>query len=143
MMSIAYTIGRIILPVYFIVAGVQKLMSVQAIATLLKDNNIPIPDQIANLLPSGTPPYEALGYFIGAVEVICGLMIMVGLKARWGALVLVIYSACAIFFVHHFWDMTGPAQMQVQELALLNLTAIGGLLLLVAGGSAPNGLNRN
>ena len=39
-------------------------------------------------------------------------MILLGLKARWGALVLVVFTAGTIFFVHHFWDMSGDAYVQ-------------------------------
>ena len=75
---------------------------------MLAANKMPIPDQIVPYL-GGIPKYEALGYLIAAVEIICGLMVLVGLKARWGALVLVVFTACTIVFVHHFWDMPGEA----------------------------------
>ena len=136
MMNIAYSIGRIFLPVLFIVAGIQKLMNVQAIAKMLADINVPIPDEIVPYLGS-IPKYDALGYLIAAIEVICGLMVLVGLKARWAALVLIVFTACTIFFVHHFWDMEGDAFAQNQADALKNLSIMGGLLLLVAGGPGP------
>ena len=47
-------------------------------------------------------------------------------KARWGALVLVVFTASTIFFVHHFWDMTGDAYEQNQIQALKNLSIMGG-----------------
>jgi putative oxidoreductase len=140
-MSIAYTIGRVLLPVYFIVAGIQKLMNIQAFAKSLSDSGIPVPDQIADWLGS-IPKYEGLGYLLGAVEVICGLMILVGLMARWGALVLICFTACTIFFVFHFWDMTGPAFALNQEQALMQLSIMGGLLLLVSEGPTPRGFGR-
>ena len=59
---------------------------------MLADNNVPIPDEIVPYL-GGIPKYEALGYLMAAVEVICGLMVLVGLKARWAALVLVVFTA--------------------------------------------------
>ena len=141
MMNFAYSIGRIFLPIVFIVAGIQKLMNVQTFAKLLADINVPVPDEIVPYLGS-IPKYDALGYLIGAIELICGLMVMVGLKARWAALVLIVFAACAIFFVHHFWDMEGVAFSQNQEDALKNLSMLGGLLLLVAGGPGSSGMDR-
>jgi putative oxidoreductase len=143
-MSIAYTIGRIILPVMFIVAGVQKIWDVQAIAKLLVDNNIPIPEEITPYLTylGDIPKYNLLGYIIGGLEVICGLMVMVGLKARWAAVVLIVYSACSIFFVHHFWDMEGLAFTENRERALMHLSILGGLLLLIAGGPSTSNAER-
>jgi putative oxidoreductase len=145
MMNVAYTIGRILLPIIFIVAGVQKIWNVQAIASMLAVNNIPIPDEIAPVLAylGNIPKYNLLGYLIGALEVICGLMIMIGLKTRWAALVLIVFTACSIFFVHHFWDMEGLAFAEHQEKALMHLSIMGGLLLLVAGGQSSSGIDRN
>ena len=84
-MNIAYSIGRIFLSVFFIVAGIQKLMNVQAMAKMLTDLNVPIPEEVVPYLGS-VPKYDALAYLIGGIEVICGLMVLVGLKARWAAL---------------------------------------------------------
>src|SRR4029079_1206169 len=106
LMTVAYTIGRILIPILFLVNGIQKALNVGEIARMLEANNIPIPEQIVPYLGS-MPKYQALGYLIAAIEIICGLMVLVGLKARWAALVLVVFTACTIIFVHHFWDMEG------------------------------------
>ena len=81
-------------------------MNIGEIAKMLAANNMPIPDEIVPYL-GGIPKYEALGYLIAAIEIICGLMVLIGLKARWAALVLIVFTACTIIFVHHFWDMAG------------------------------------
>ena len=141
MLNVTYTLGRILLPLIFIVEGIRKLMNVGGIAGTLQDNNVPIPDEIVPYL-GGIAKFEAVGYLIGAVEVICGLMILVGLKARWGAAVLVVFTACNIYFVHHFWDMQGAAYMDNMRQALLNISIMGGLLLVAACGSAPSAIDR-
>jgi putative oxidoreductase len=140
-MNVAYTLGRILIPLVFIVAGIQKVMNIGAIAKMLADNNVPIPDQIVPYLGS-IPKYEALGYLIAAIEIICGLMVLIGLQARWAALVLVVFTACTIVFVHHFWDMSGTAFYDNMTQALKNLSIIGGLLLVVAVGSGPSSVDR-
>jgi putative oxidoreductase len=83
------------------------------------------------------PKYELLGYLIAVIEIACGLMVLVGLKARWAALVLIVFTACTIIFVHHFWDMEGAALIEARTEALKNLSIMGGLLLVVAMGSGP------
>jgi putative oxidoreductase len=140
-MNMAYTLGRILLPIVFIVAGIQKLMNVAGIAKLLEDNKVPIPEEVVPYL-GGMPKYEALGYLVGGVETLGGLMILVGLKARWGALMLLVFTACTIIFVHHFWDMEGTAAAMNQTQALKNLAIMGGLLLVVACGSGPTAFDR-
>ena len=141
MLNVAYTLGRICVPIVFIVSGIQKLMNVAGIAKSLADNKVPVPDEITAYL-GGMPKYEALGYLVGAVEVIGGLMILIGFKARWGALALLVFTACTIFFVHHFWDMEGAAAAANQTQALKNLSIMGTLLLIVAHGSGAHAVDR-
>jgi putative oxidoreductase len=141
-MNAAYTLGRILVPLVFIVSGFQKAMNVGAIAKMLADNNVPIPDEIVPYLGT-VPKYEALGYLVAAIEIICGLMVLVGLKARWGALLLTVLTAFTIIFVHHFWDMAGDAFYSNLTQALKNLSIMGGLLLVVAMGPGPASVERN
>lgn len=140
-MNAAYTLGRILIPLIFIVSGIRKLMNVEGIAKMLADNSVPIPDEIAPYL-GGMPKFQAAGYLVAAIEVICGLMILIGLKARWAALVLVVFLAGTIFFVHHFWDMPGDTFYSEMTQALKNLSIMGGLLLITAGGAGPGGMDR-
>jgi len=141
-MVVAYTIGRIVIPLLFIVSGVQKALNVGDFAKTLTGYNIPIPEQIVPYLGS-IPKYEALGYAIAAVEIICGLMVLIGLKARWAALVLIVFTASNIIYVHHFWDMSGAEFATNQMEALKYLSIIGGLLMVVAVGSGPGAMDRH
>ena len=140
-MNAAYTLGRILIPLVFIVSGLRKLRNVEGIAKMLADNGVPIPDEIVPWL-GGMPKFQAAGYFVAAVEVICGLMILIGLKARWAALVLVVFMAGTIFFVHHFWDMPGDTFFSEMTQALKNLSIMGGLLLIASVGAGPGGMDR-
>jgi putative oxidoreductase len=140
-MQMAYTLGRILLPLVFIVEGIRKLMNVDEIANMLARNNVPVPDEIVPYL-GGMPKFQAAGYTVAGVEVICGLMILVGLKARWAALVLIVFTAATIFFVHHFWDMDAASMAAQRIEALKNLSIMGGLLLIVAVGAGPGAMER-
>ena len=142
-MGIAFTIGRIFIPIFFVVAGIQNAMNIGELSKMVADTNIPIPDQIVPYL-AGIPKYDALAYLFVAIEIICGLLILAGLKARWAALILVVYTACSIFFIHHFWDgMSGADMIMHRTEALKDLSIIGGLLLVVAVGSGPAALDRD
>ena len=140
-MNAAYMLGRILLSLVFVVAGIQKLMDIRPTADMLAATKIPIPDQIVPYL-GGIPKYEALGYLVAAIELICGLMVLIGLKARWGALVLTVFTAATIILVHHFWDMSGEAFNSNLTEALKNLSIMGGLLLDVAVGAGPSSVDR-
>jgi putative oxidoreductase len=139
-MNAAYTLGRIFIPIVFLVTGIQKVMNIGEIAQMLAANGVPVPDEIVPYL-AGIPKYEALAYLLAAIEMICGLLVLIGLKARWAALVLVVYTACTIIFVHHFWDMQGDALIQNRADALKDLSIMGGLLLIVAVGAGPSSVN--
>ena len=59
-MNAAYTLGRILVPLVFIVAGIQKADERREIAKMLADNNVPIPDEIVPYLGS-MPKYRGAG----------------------------------------------------------------------------------
>ena len=52
------------------------------------------------------------------------------------------FTACTIFFVHHFWDMEGAAAAANQAQALKNLSIMGALLLIIAHGSGSHAIDR-
>jgi putative oxidoreductase len=139
-MNAAYMLGRILLSLVFVVAGIQKLMDIRPTADMLAATKIPIPEQIVPYL-GDIPKYQALGYLIAAIELICGLMVLIGLKARWGALVLIVFTAATITH-HHFWDMSGEAFSSNLTEVLENLSIMGGLLLVVAVGAGPSSMDR-
>ena len=128
-MNAAYMPGRILLSLVFVVAGIQKLMDIRPTADMLAATKIPIPEQIVPYL-GDIPKY------------ICGLMVLIGLKARWGALVLIVFTAASIILVHHFWDMSGEAFSSNLTEVLENLSIMGGLLLVVAVGAGPSSMDR-
>ena len=141
MLNFTYALGRILVPIVFIWGAIGKLLDIGRFAKLLTDAGVPIPDEIAPYL-GGMPKYEALAWALAVLELLCGLMILFGLKARWGALLLVVFTAGTIFFVHRFWEMSGDAYVQNQLHALKNLSILGALLIIVSVGSGPHSVDR-
>jgi putative oxidoreductase len=140
-MNIAYALGRIFVPIVFIWEAIQKLLDINRFAKLLADSRVPVPDEITPYL-GGMSKYTAVAWALAVLEFVCGIMILIGFKARWAALFLVVFTAGAIFFVHNFWEMTGDAYEQNQIQALKNLSIMGALLLIVAVGSGPHSVDR-
>ena len=139
-MGIAYLIGRLLIPILFIVEGIKKALDVAGTANYIAKAKIPVPDEIVPYL-GGIPKFEAVAYLVIAVELVCGLMVLIGIAARWGALILFVFTAATTFYFHNFWEMTGADSAMNQIHALKNLSIMGALLLVVAGGSrgTPNG----
>ena len=80
-MNIAYALGRIFVPIVFIWEAILKLINIGRFAKLLADSKVPMPDEIAPYL-GGMPKYEALAWALAVLELVCGLVILIGLMAR-------------------------------------------------------------
>ena len=139
MSGVIYAIGRIFVPIIFIVAGYRKFMSIGGVAKTLADKHVPAPMQLETW--TGMPRYEVLGYAAATIEVLCGIMILIGFKARFAAVVLCLFTLGTIFISHDFWNMEGAAFAANQTQALKNLSIMGALLLIVAAGSGSFSLD--
>src|SRR5215470_6709205 len=140
MSRLLYALGRILLPAVFIVAGWNKLLDIKGVIAQLEPKNLPIPFETDQYI--GMPKLEALAYLVAAVELFGGVMILIGWKARWAALVLFVFSGLTIYYFHDFWTMEGADRLLNQTMALKNLSIMGGLLMVMAIGSGPVALER-
>lgn len=106
-------IGRALLALVFILAGVNKLQGYEATANLMQQFGVP-----AILLP-GTIALEILG----------GLAVLVGFYARSAAIPLALFTLATAFIFH------GNVSDDVQlAMFLKNLAITGGFLLLFVHG---------
>jgi len=116
-------IGRICLSTIFILAGVGKFMD-----------------------PAGTSAYMAakgmtmVPFFLYAaalVEICGGLSLLLGFKARWGGLLLLLFLIPVTYIFHDFWN-SDPAGKQEQMIMFLkNLAIFGGLFYVFSTGAGP------
>lgn len=84
-------------------------------------------------LPS---PQLLLGGAI-ALKILGGLSVLFGFKARFGALLLLIFLVAASYFFHNFWTLQG-AQRQDQMIHFMkNVSMMGTMLFLIANGAGP------
>ncbi|HEY2922284.1 MAG TPA: DoxX family protein [Candidatus Binatia bacterium] len=110
--------GRVLLSVIFLLSGLGKIIDWDGNAQAMASQGMPL---IPLLL-------------IGAIitELAGGLSVLLGWKARWGALLLFLYLIPTTLIFHNFWAFTG-AEMQTQLVNFLkNLSIMGGLLLVAA-----------
>jgi putative oxidoreductase len=120
MSDFAYALARAMLAAIFIVSGIAKIMNVTGTADTLAAHGFPLP--------------VLFGYATAAVELAGGTCVLIGWRARWAALVLLVFTAGTVAVSHHFWDMEGLERVHNQTQALKNLAIMGGLLLLASGG---------
>lgn len=114
-------VGRILLALVFIPAGVGKLTGFAGTVAYAASVGMPMPQIGVGL---------AL-----LVEIVGGLALLLGWKTRWAALVLALFTLAASFFFHRFWTL-GAEQAAMQQLLFYkNIGVAGGLLAFAAWGA--------
>lgn len=114
-------IGRVLLAVLFLPSGIDKALHLQ--------------NAIGAVTQAGVPYPEIAAPLAAAVEVIGPVLLILGLFTRLGALALVVFTAAAAYFFHHYWDMSDAARMSNQVNFWKNVAVIGGLLYVVGFGA--------
>ena len=135
MWEVVYAVGRILVPIVFIVFGAIQFMN---ITPYLTD---PAVVKFVGITGRMVSP-RTVAYAVAAVDLIGGLMILVGFQARWAALLLFVFTAMTIYFAHPFWTMDGAARAANQAHALKNLAIMGALLMIAAHGPGRYSITR-
>jgi putative oxidoreductase len=126
--DVAAVVGRVLLAFMFVYAGFGKIGSFEGTAAAIASKNLPLPPVATTLAI--------------AIEVVGGLMLVFGWKARWAALAMAVFTFFASLFFHNFWSMAEQAARVNQLLFLKNVSIIGGLLLVFALGPGRLSVDR-
>ncbi|MEW5790262.1 MAG: DoxX family protein [Pseudomonadota bacterium] len=122
-------LGRILLVLLFLLSGYHKVAGFFQTAGYMASK--------------GLPMIEVLLVLSILVELGGALMILLGWRARWGALALFLWMIPVTFIFHNFWAVD-PAQMQNQMNHFMkNLAIMGGLLYVMSYGSGPYSIDKN
>lgn len=120
-------LGRILIALLFIPAGISKIGGFSGTVGYIASKGLPLP-QVA-----------AAGTIV--VEVLVGLALLIGFKARWAALILAMFTLAAAFLFHNFWAVPAEQQMMQSINFFKNLAIVGGLLFVAANGAGPLSLD--
>ena len=113
--------ARVLLALMFILAGFAKLGGLEGTADYIASAGLPLPGVLA--------------VATGLLEVIGGIALAIGFRARLAALVLALFTLLATFLFHDFWAVPAD-QAYVQQLMFMkNLAVAGGLLFVFASGT--------
>jgi putative oxidoreductase len=113
-------VGRILLSLVFLVAGVRKIMAIAGTVGYFTKLGIPMP--------------EVTVYIAILIEVGAALMLIVGWKARYAAWALAIFVLIATCFAHRFWEFDAAQYANQMNHFLKNFAIIGGMLFIAACG---------
>ena len=120
-------VGRILLVLMFLMSGLSKFSGLEGTAGYIASKGLPMP--------------QVLALRAAVVEFVAALMVIVGWRARWGALALIVFTLLATFLFHNFWAMPEAQKMMQQQAFMKNIAAVGGLLLVFAFGPGPLSLD--
>jgi putative oxidoreductase len=118
--DIAALIGRILIAIMYIPAGFSKIGGFAGTSGYIASKGLPLPDVGAAIAV--------------VVELVGGLMLLVGWKTRWAALALAAFTLVAAIFFHNFWAVPEARQFAEKLYFDKNLAIVGGLLLAYAFG---------
>jgi putative oxidoreductase len=141
-MNVVFTLGRIALVLVFVVSGAQKLIDIAGTADQIQ-SKLTIPAALNDITlrieaTIGMPIWQILAIMAGLVELLAALLIIFNVFMRSAAVVLCIYTAVMIFYLHDFANMSaGPDRINDIVHALKNLSIVGAFLLLVVWPRRP------
>ncbi len=124
----AALLGRVLLAAIYIMSGWGKIGGFAGTAGYIASKGLPLPEVGAALAV--------------AVELLGGLMILVGFKARWTALVMAIFTLAAGVLFHAYWQDPPAAQMANYINFWKNVAIAGGFMMIFAFGPGRWSLDR-
>jgi len=114
-------VGRILVGLIFLVAGVRKVMGFAG--------------AVAYLTKLGFPAAQAMAVIAIIIEIGGSILLIVGWRTRWAAWLLALFVVIAAFAAHRFWEVSDPGQFNNQlNHFLKNLSIVGGLLYVATFG---------
>lgn len=99
--------------------------------------------QIIGYAASQGVPWASIAVpLAGVLAIAGGLSIMLGYRARLGALLIVLFLVPVSFMMHKFWTVQDPMMAQIQMIMFMkNLSMLGGALLISHFGAGPFSLD--
>ncbi len=133
-------LGRVCLSVIFILSALNKIWDWQGYQMLVTNafsDMHQIPQM--NFALDFASAHLTLVLLIGIItELVGGVFVFLGIKARLGALLLILFLIPTTVIFHHFWLLDGSEKDLQTIMFLKNVSIIGGLLILLAFGSGKS-----
>lgn len=91
----------------------------------------------------GVPMASILVPLSGIIELVGGLSILLGYKAKYGAWLIVLFLIPVTFMLHNFWTITDPMAQQMDMAAFMkNISMTGAALMIAYFGTGPLSIDR-
>lgn len=115
--------ARVLMTFIFFYSGISKITGWEGTSKFMAAQGMP-------LVPL---------FLVGAIalNLVGGLSVLLGYRARWGAVLLVAFLVPTTFIFHDFWALEGSAASAQVIQFVKNLSLLGGLLMVIAFGAGP------
>lgn len=133
-------VARFLISLIFLAGGMNKILHWHEMESLLLNTlcewqfnmgfSEPIQNCLATLIPL-TPFLLCLAIFC---EMVGGLSILLGVKEKIGAFLLILFLVPATILLHPFWFEAGAREVQLTHF-LKNIAILGGLLMILLQGT--------
>jgi putative oxidoreductase len=124
----AALVGRALLSALFIMSGFEKIGGFAGSVAYAQNAGLPMP-QVAVAI--------AL-----VIELVGGLMVLFGFKARIGALAIAVFTLVAAFAFHRYWTLPADKQIVPYLFFWKDLAMAGGMLMVAAFGPGRLSVDR-
>ena len=113
--------ARVLIALLYVPAGWGKLNGFAGVTGYIASKGVPLPEVAAAIAV--------------IVELVFGLMLIVGWKTRWAALAMAVFTIVITPIFHNYWAV--PAAQHVAQMLNFykNFAIVGGLLMIVAHGA--------
>jgi putative oxidoreductase len=119
-------LGRVLFALIFVASIVGQFSSVE----------------ISEAAAHGVPLATILVPLAGVIALVGGVSVMLGYRARFGALLLVVFLVPVTLVMHKFWGLPDPQMAMLQKIQFMkNTSLIGACLLIMYHGSGPYSLD--
>jgi putative oxidoreductase len=86
----------------------------------------------------GVPLATLLVPLSGIVAMVGGLSVLLGYRARFGALLIVLFLVPVTLVMHKFWGLPDPQMAMMQKVNFMkNMSLVGAALMIVYNGAGP------
>ena len=116
-------LGRALIAPLFLLSGFRKIAGFSEVDATMTAKGMPF----AELVLVGAIAFELGG----------ALMVLLVWHARWGAMLLAVFTVAATIVFHNFWAVEAAQYRNQLNHFLKNLAILGGLLYIMAMGSGP------
>ncbi|MBT1156292.1 DoxX family protein [Aminobacter anthyllidis] len=113
-------VGRLLLGGAFVFAGLRNIANTKLLTGMMTTRGVP---QAGVVLWGGI-----------VLQIVAGLMLMVGFHAAYAAAALIVFLVAGTLMFHNFWDHQGPDRASRINGVVSNVALAGSFLLVIAAG---------